>query len=107
MGRCAGHQEHGRHARQWTSSVGTDNSLVTSPTKRVDSAVANRRPAALAWTLWAIALTLAAVAAVFTYLDIRFVPGYVALEETGIPIALTYGTVGAFIASRRPQNKVG
>ena len=43
----------------------------------------------------------------FTYLDVRFVPGYQILEEAGILIALTYGTVGAFIASRRPANKVG
>ena len=50
---------------------------------------------------------VAAVAAVFTYFDVRFVPGYQILEEAGIPIALTYGTVGAFLASRRPANRVG
>lgn len=43
----------------------------------------------------------------FTYFDVRFVPGYQVLEEAGVPIALTYGTVGALIASRRPANRVG
>ncbi len=47
------------------------------------------------------------MAALFTYLDIRFVPGYLVLEEAGIAIALTYGTTGAFISSRRPENGVG
>jgi class 3 adenylate cyclase len=51
-------------------------------------------------------IAFAAVAAVFTYLDVRLVPGYQLLEEAGILIALTYGTTGAFIASRQPANKV-
>ncbi len=51
-------------------------------------------------------IAFAAIAAVFTYLDVRLVPGYLPLEEAGILIALTYGTTGAFIASRQPANKV-
>ena len=51
-------------------------------------------------------IAFAAIAGVFTYLDVRLVPGYLPLEEAGILIALTYGTTGAFIASRQPANKV-
>jgi class 3 adenylate cyclase len=51
-------------------------------------------------------VAFAAIAAVMTYLDVRLVPGYQPLEEAGILIALTYGTTGAFIASRQPANKV-
>ena len=67
----------------------------------------HRRQGVRPWALWAVSAGFAGVAAVFTYLDVRFVPGYQVLEETGIPIALTYGTVGALIASRRPANRVG
>jgi class 3 adenylate cyclase len=81
---------------------------VTVPANRTGkSSVGFRRLSALAWTLWASSVAFAAVATVFTYLDVRFVAGYQILEDAGIPIALTYGTVGAFIASRRPQNRVG
>ena len=71
------------------------------------SSATRGRPGVLAWTVWASSVAFAAVAAVFTYLDVMFVPGYQILEETGIPIALTYATVGAFVASRRPANRVG
>ena len=81
---------------------------MTAQASRADTSLARRRrPGVLAWTLWAFSVAFAAVAAVFTYFDVRFVPGYQILEEAGIPIALTYGTVGAFIASRRPANSVG
>ena len=66
-----------------------------------------RRTTLLPSALWACCILFAAVAAVFTYLDIRFVTGYLPLEEAGIPIALTYGTTGAFVAARRPANPVG
>jgi class 3 adenylate cyclase len=68
---------------------------------------AGRPPKLLVSALWACCVAFAAVAGVFTYLDVRFVPGYQPLEEAGIPIALTYGTTGAFVASRRPANMVG
>ena len=81
---------------------------MTAPASRAETSLARRRrPGVLAWTLWAFSLAFAAVAAVFTYFDVRFIPGYQILEEAGIPIALTYGTVGVFIASRRPANRVG
>jgi hypothetical protein len=60
----------------------------------------------LTWTVWTCCLAFAAIAAVFTYLDVRLVAGYQLLEEAGVPIALTYGTTGAFIALRQPANKV-
>lgn len=66
-----------------------------------------RTTTVLAWSLWACCIGFSAVAAVFTYLDIRLVPMYSPLEEAGIPIALTYGTTGAFVASRRAANPVG
>ena len=67
---------------------------------------AGRLSKPLARTLWTCCIAFAAVAAVFTYLDVQSVAGYQLLEEAGILIALTYGTTGAFIASRQPANKV-
>jgi class 3 adenylate cyclase len=96
------------HVLDGLAPPGGDNGAVTTPAKGTGTSPAGiRRLSALVWALWASSVAFAAVAAVFTYLDVRFVPGYQILEEAGILIALTYGTVGAFIASRRPQNRVG
>lgn len=65
------------------------------------------RPRVLAWTIWVCSVVFAAAAGVLVYVDVRLVPGYQILEESGFLIALTYGTVGAFIAFRRPANRVG
>ena len=81
---------------------------MTAPANLADTSLARHgRPGVPPWALWACSAAFAGVAAVFTYLDVRFVPGYQILEETGIPIALTYGTVGTLIASRRPASRVG
>ena len=79
---------------------------MTASSAKARPASEGRLSRVLVPTLWMCCIAFAAVAAVFTFLDVRLVPGYQLLEEAGIPIALTYGTTGAFIASRQPANKV-
>jgi hypothetical protein len=72
---------------------------VITPATRDTTSAGSRRSTVFAWAICACCVLFAALAGFFTYLDARLVPGYQILEDTGYLIALTWGTVGAFIAS--------
>ena len=69
----------------------------------------NARAAAwLAWSIWSLSLAFAALGVVSLYLnDISFTD--LSNEAVGpdTAVAVTYSTVGAVIASRRPRNVIG
>lgn len=81
--------------------------MATLLTRMDPTSAGSRRPTVIAWAIWACCVLFAAVAGAFTYLDARLVPGYQILEDPGYLIGLTWGTVGAFVASRRRANTVG
>jgi hypothetical protein len=66
-----------------------------------------RYAAPLAWSVWALSMAFAALGLFFLYLNSSF--GNLLGESLGIDavLALTFPTVGAVIASRRPGNAVG
>lgn len=63
----------------------------------------------LAWTLWFIAIALAAAAVVFLVLGRHTPPppGTFGFRGFSAVFAVAFGTVGALIASRRPENPIG
>jgi len=66
----------------------------------------------LAWSLWALCVALFALTMVFVFLSppihtdepIRFSDPWIVLFRL---MALTFPTVGALVASRRPENPIG
>jgi hypothetical protein len=72
----------------------------------------SRSAALLAWSSWALSMTLVPVGLVFGFLTLSapLPPGrepilpLIAVVEV---LVLAYGTVGALIASRRPENAIG
>ncbi len=65
-----------------------------------------RISAPLAWSVWALSVACAALGLLFLYLNGHFAN---VLEEEGVDAvaAIAFPTVGAIIASRRPQNPIG
>lgn len=63
----------------------------------------------LAWSLWGTAMAIAVLALVFLILGWSSPPpaGQFAFRGFGILLAVSFGTVGALIASRHPQNAIG
>jgi cytochrome bd-type quinol oxidase subunit 2 len=70
--------------------------------------MSHRAAAWLAWFLWAICVALVALAVVLVLntppVPARDGPNFAVLAA--VPF-LTYATVGAFVAARRPKNAVG
>ena len=61
----------------------------------------------LAWSLWALSVASAAFGVFFLYLNGSFAPFFEESLGVDAAVAVTYSTVGAVIASRRPGNAVG
>lgn len=70
--------------------------------------MSHRAAAWLAWSLWALTLVLTALSLLLLALNRSEpnVPLYDFWAESTLG-ALTFSTVGAFVASRRPQNPIG
>jgi hypothetical protein len=74
--------------------------------------MSRRKAAWFAWSLWALCVALFAVTMAFVLLssppqtedEIRFPDPWIVLFRS---MALTFPTVGAFLASRRPENPIG
>ena len=71
--------------------------------------VTSRSARRLAWGLWVVAATLAALALVYLVLGRSTPPppGSFGFRGFSIIFALSFGTVGALIASRQPRNAIG
>src|SRR5215208_5187069 len=68
----------------------------------------SRRTAAwLAWSLWAVSVTLTALSLVLLVLNLRYPNAPIPNYSLGNALVVIDVTVGAIVASRRPENPVG
>ena len=68
----------------------------------------SRRTAAwLAWSLWAVTVTLTALSLVLLVLNLRYPNATIHNDCLGNALVVIDVTVGALVASRRPENPVG
>jgi hypothetical protein len=64
--------------------------------------------ARLAWALWMVSMVLSALGVVFLVLSVSTpIPPIFGFRGADIIFAVTFSTVGAVVAGRRPQNSVG
>ena len=61
----------------------------------------------LAWMLWAIALVLTTLSLLLLFLNLRYPDAYIPNFWLGNVLVVIDATVGALVASRRPENPVG
>src|SRR5205814_8724045 len=62
----------------------------------------------LAWTLWALSMALFALSLILSYLsDPALLKAQLLENALGLPALFAFATVGALIASRRPENPIG
>ena len=64
------------------------------------------RPAALAWGLWLLSLALTGLTTTFHFLS-RGTPGAETTFDPVLVVEVLFPAIGAFIASRRPENPMG
>jgi hypothetical protein len=82
---------------------------MTEGSRKQGRRIGHRAAALFAWSVWALCVALLAVTALLDYLYTRpsANTGNVSVYAfIAVPL-LTYATVGAFVASRRPGNLVG
>jgi signal transduction histidine kinase len=68
-----------------------------------------RTASRLAWSLWAISMLMAVLAFVFLFLGRQTPPpvGTFGFRGFAAIFAVTFGSIGAFLSSRRPSNPIG
>jgi hypothetical protein len=69
--------------------------------------MSTRTAAWLAWSLWAVTVTLTALSLVFLVLNLRYPNAPIPNFWLGNALVVIDVTVGAIVASRRPENPVG
>jgi hypothetical protein len=80
----------------------------TSERDQGDGGMSARAAAWLAWSLWTLCVVLFATAVLLLFLTPPIASKPTAEALTGLWVmALSFPTVGAFVASRRPKNSIG
>ena len=69
--------------------------------------MSRRTAAGLAWSLWALTVTLTALSLVLLVLNLRYPNAPIPNYSLGNALVVIDVTVGAIVASRRPENPVG
>jgi hypothetical protein len=69
--------------------------------------MSRRTAARLAWSLWSLTVTLTALSLLLLVLNLRYPNTYIPNYWLGNALIVIDATVGAIVASRRPENPVG